>query len=231
MRQCVASINRVHPQLLAHTYILDDASPMKLPDFQIKVLRKSANTTYSENVNKGLTMARELGYEYALLLNNDVELKTQFVTQSLMLFRKYPKLGVIGGLLYFPDGRIQHNGFSVTPEKAIQHPGYGQFSTSFDVGPSRFCMGVTGAYQILRLPLVGYYPVDYPLSYEDVAFCLRLWERDIQTYYLHTIGGVHSESATRGYGLGTKEYQSLIQFRDDHFDFPLIQKRVGQASE
>lgn len=167
--------------------------------------------------------------DLALILNNDVTL-TQPITPLLNVMRKMPHVTVTGPRLYFPDGRIQHNGIEVLPTYEINHPSYGQW----DQNPqgSRFVNVVTGAFMLLRLEAIhGVYPEEYPLSYEDVSFCLREWQTNGSVFFCSDVSAIHNESATRGYHMGPKELESYRRYRLEQFDFPAIQRRLTQAQE
>lgn len=235
LEQCLKSIERYEPALLPHTFVLDDESPdpaarTMLPHMQrlygFKLVWKKKNTSYSDNINLGMRLARQLGYEQAVTLNNDVELKAPFSAKTRAMFQADPLLSVIGGLLFFPDGRVQHQGFDVNRQKEISHPGYRTFNQD---ELSRYVSGVTGAFQVLHLERVTEYPSHYPLSYEDVTFCLRQWEQGKRAWYERTIGGIHHESATRGYKLGPKEMESLKLFRNETFDWESIEENLRSA--
>ena len=227
LKNCLRSIEKFHPELMRSIIICDDASPMPFTSPHT-ILHKRKNTSYSANVNMGLEFAKRHA-DLALILNNDITL-TESIEPLLKIMREMKHVTIAGPRLYFPDGRIQHNGIEVLSGHVINHPSY----RTWDQNPqgSRFVHVVTGAFMLLRLDRIhGLYPEEYPLSYEDVSFCLREWEFGGSVFFCGKMSAIHNESSTRGYQLGLKELASLNQFHHEQFDFPEVQLRVKQAQE
>lgn len=235
--QCLDHLAEVEPGLMDHVCILDDASPNSeqyLKDMSkrrgIFWHRKDYNTSYSANVNTGLKLAESLGYNFALTMNNDVFMKTPFVERAEERFND-PHLNVLGCRLYYPNGIIQHQSFSIKPDRTINPHGAGQFDTA-GLHPSEYVFGVTGAFQIIRLKPLFLYDESYPLAYEDVEYCARQWLSCYRVFYDRDIVGIHCESATRGKDIGAKELASMKVFRRDldKWNLNYIYERIHEAN-
>lgn len=234
--QCLKSIKKFEPKLLEHTMILDDGSSIHgertrwfhelQKRFPITVAFKRENTSYSDNLNIGIRLAQKYGYDAIVTLNNDVELKTPFQEKATEIISAHPGVGIIGARLYYPNGKLQHQGFTVNRGFAIHMHEAGNFETT---RPPGFMMGVTGAYQIIRLSKLGEYPTQYRLGYEDVAYCLRAWEKGVQVWYEPSIVAVHCESATRGSQVTEKELDSFKTLIAEKFDWDAIEKNLSTA--
>lgn len=252
MSRCINALQKVEPELLSHTIVIDDGSTHpsatkyyallkeKFPG--IRILFNSENLGYAKTINKGLLIAELSDYDWVITLNNDVEMLTSFTKRISLLGREFPKITAIGAKLLYPSGKIQHAGFEVISnnEKSL---GFMKLHDRnnydlIDPGSSntpRFMQGVTGAFQVLRvkhLPVTGLYSEKYYLAYEDVEFCLRIWKSGFEIFYDPYIEGVHYEGATRGDGMTPAEVKSRAQFFSDLASYSLdeIGRSVGKAN-
>jgi GT2 family glycosyltransferase len=97
---------------------VDDGSPEgSLVDrlaentFDAEVHRKEDNSGFSKTVNVGLSRARDEG-KHAVLMNADVEIQTHGWPREFASCQdaNYKPAAVVGALLLFPNGTIQHAG-------------------------------------------------------------------------------------------------------------------------
>lgn len=75
---------------------------------QVRLVRLEANRGFGAALNHGLALAPA---EFALLLNPDTELGPGAIDRMLDTLREYPKAGLVGPRLVYPDGRLQHSAF------------------------------------------------------------------------------------------------------------------------
>ena len=227
LERCLASINKFENILLYHTIIIDDASPREITPFArnlserypVKIFKKDKNTSYSDVINLGLEYADGNGYDVMLTLNNDVELLTPIFRQTVRFFVGIPDLLVMGGVLLYPTGKIQSAGFTL--ENTEEEFGFREFEKNCYYGKdtpaafaTRFVDGVTGAMQFIKVKPaidIGGYSTKFKMSYEDVEFCLRAWEKNYKVLFNPEIKAIHSESSTRGTNIGPRELESLQQ--------------------
>lgn len=237
--RCVQSIHRFEPGYVRHIVIVDDASPYKKTFetldmlrsvYKLNVLRCDTNAGYSHAINTGCGFAKLCGASSVVTINSDIECLTPFVARvnaALM------HADVVGALLLYPTGRIQHAGYEIDDAGVPVEYDKMNYVLS-DAGNAfncRYVMGVTGAFQAFRLE-AGRYSTDYSLSYEDVEFCLRQWREGKRVFYEPNIYALHMESATRGYHVGERELKSLEQFHADFERFNLneIRERISLAN-
>lgn len=225
------SIQRHNPDLMQSVVVVEDGGAVTNEEFKLQLspygitgLRSPVNRGFAKTVNLGLKFLKRNGVEYCFLLNNDLTL-IQPLSPVLEYFRHMKDLAIAGIRLWYPDGRLQHGGFMVDDTKGIHHPGYGLWEDGL---PTRIVDGVTGAAQALNLGNVGLYPEEYQLSYEDVALCLRLWQRGLGVLYTNAVSAIHNESSTRGYVLGEREFQSINEFHREDFQFPEVANHRAQ---
>jgi GT2 family glycosyltransferase len=221
LRRCLKSIRRWEPLLLKHTYIIDDVSP-EVPDvcydqleqeFGCKVILKTYKESFSSVVNLGASILNAQNYTAMILLNNDIELTSPCYLRAGQILRFDPKIAVIGALLLYPNGKVQHAGFKVLETSApFEYSKNVYLKDTPEALKPRFIYGVTGAYQVVRLSAfdeIGGYDERFSLSYEDVEFCGRVWMNGYKVFYDPHLKAIHSESVTRGYFLGERELKSL----------------------
>lgn len=190
---------------------VDDFSPdQKLVDglegeisqLQFEVIRTDENTGFSSTVNHGLRRALQEERD-AVLLNADMELQTpdwvrrcQNTTDG-----KGRPAAVVGGLLLFPNGLIQHAGiyFSLITRTFDHMYKYGPANLP-EALEKRECP-VTGAFQYIRhdtLATVGLYDEKFKMGWEDVSFCIDTFKAGLSCIYNPNIRSIHYEMMFRG---------------------------------
>ena len=76
----------------------------------VKVVYWEAGFNYSAINNFGFKFAKG---DYIMLLNNDVELITPDIFQSMFGFCMRPEVGIVGAKLLYNDHTVQHAGVLV----------------------------------------------------------------------------------------------------------------------
>lgn len=208
---CLESLRRTAPGVLI--LVVDDASPEQhLVDeidaqksrLDLRLMRQPANQGFSRTVNVGMRLALNEGW-HAVLVNSDIEF---FDSSSwLEAMQQQPRSDgggpaeVVGGLLLYPNGLIQHAGifFSLLSRS---------FGHIYQYGPAdlpeaqfaRRCP-VTGALQFIRhetLRKVGLYDESFRMGWEDVDYCIRTFEAGGECVMQPTVRAFHHESLFRG---------------------------------
>jgi GT2 family glycosyltransferase len=194
---------------------VDDGSPLKgateqlhqrankgatLPKLEVHV--KDENTGFSKTVNVGLQRALDEGRD-AVLLNADMEINTPGWVRQLPRDPGPPgqQAAVVGALLMFPNGLIQHAGiyFSLLTRTFDHLYKYGPGNLPDALKP-RICP-VTGAFQFIRhstLEKVGLYDENFLMGWEDVDYCIRVFLAGEQCVYNPNVRGFHHEMLFRG---------------------------------
>ena len=226
LKTCLDSIEKHEPALRKAVIIVDDASPETDPlyaEYKLTVIKKPKQTSFSDSVNQGMMFAKRRGADVAILMNNDIELLTPLTERISHVFTENEWCSVVGARLFFPDGRVQHDGFEVNDDKSINGYGYGSFEPQTQY---QAVMGVTAALSAVHVGRASLLDTAYTLGYEDVDHCIREWEQGRGVILDPEIQAIHHESATRGYRLGQRELESLSRFRAAHFDLPTIRERI-----
>jgi GT2 family glycosyltransferase len=207
--KCLVSLKTTAPQ--AMVLVVDDHSPAQdlvaqleavADELGVAFVAKEENTGFSQTVNVGLEVARAEGLD-AVLVNADIEF-----TNAGWLERMQARTdtegrpaAVVGAKLLYPNGLIQHAGifFSMLRRDFFHRFHWGPADLAEAQDPCR--CPVTAALQFIRhetLEAVGLYDERFRLAYEDVDFCLRVFEAGLECIYEPTVTAIHHESYFRG---------------------------------
>ena len=170
---------------------------------RVRILRYDHPFNYSAINNLA---AQEAQGDVLCLLNNDTEVITPDWMEEMLGHLAQPKVGVVGAKLYFSDGRIQHAGDTVGPGGCAHH--LHSFLEGHDPG---YCdravlaqdlSSVTGAclmtWRELFLDLGGLDPVNLPVAFNDVDYCLRVRAAGHRVVWTPFAELYHHESVSRG---------------------------------
>ena len=161
-----------------------------------------AGFNYSTINNFGFKFAKG---DYIMLLNNDVELITSDIFQSMLGFCMRPEVGIVGAKLLYNDHTVQHAGVLVGAGGLADHvfkgiheddPGYmGRAISSQDVS------AVTAACLLVKRSVyeeVGGLEDEFQVAFNDVDFCLKVRKAGYLIVYDADVKLFHYESKSRG---------------------------------
>lgn len=203
------TIRRTEPE--ADVLLVDDCSPVQalvdaLDSHREKLgfdlARKEENSGFSKTVNVGLKAALLNGTD-AVLVNADIEFIDPGWLELMVSQRDTQgrRASVVGGLLLYPMGLIQHAGiFFSFLTRTFDHRYRFAPERLPEANLSTLCP-VTGALQFIRhdcLEAVGLYDESFSMAYEDVDYCLRVFEAGRECIYQPRVRAVHHESLFRG---------------------------------
>lgn len=208
--KCLESMRETAPEL--DCLVVDDCSPASalVEEMNAACVRlgyqfylKDENSGFSRTVNIGLKRALDEGRD-AVLVNADIEF-----TEAGWLgkMEAQPRddgdglASVVGALLLYPSGLIQHAGvyFSLLTREFDHIYRFGP-ATLPEAQWARKCP-VTGALQFIRhecLAEVGIYDPAFRMGWEDVDYCVRAWQSGRQCVYQPLVRAIHHESVFRG---------------------------------
>ena len=175
-------------------------------DARIDFIDHNQEFNFSAICNAGVQAASG---GYIVLLNNDVEITSSGWIESLLQYASQEGIGAVGGLLRYPDQRIQHAGIVLGIGGSAGHPfktfpgdqiGYfGRLKITSNVS------AVTGALMMVKkskyLEVSGLDEDDFAIAFNDVDFCLKLRALNYRNVITPNCQGIHHESASRGYEL------------------------------
>lgn len=208
--ECIRSIRKTVSDSV-DILVVDDCSPM--PDlvtkmggtferFEVELVRKQENTGFSKTVNVGLQRALDEGRD-AVLMNADMEMHSPGWVRVCQKTRdsKDRPAAVVGGLLMYPTGLIQHGGIYFSLLTRV-------FNHLYQFGPANLpeanrvnLCPVTGAFQYIRhstLETVGIYDDNFHMAHEDVDYCVRVFLAGLHCVYQPKVRAYHFEAMFRG---------------------------------
>jgi GT2 family glycosyltransferase len=155
------------------------------------------------------------------MLNDDMEIVNDDWLTRMVMYSQHPGIGAVGAKLLFGDGRLQHVGVRV--RKAMPGHLFRGYSHDYDgyanvVRVANNLQVVTGACLMTPRELfdeVGGLSLQFPLSFNDVDYCLKLRSLGQRVVYDPDTVLFHFESSSRSADVSDWEL-SLFQDRWRH---------------
>lgn len=154
-------------------------------------------------------MSRRAACSNLLFLNNDVILppRPSLLFELFRRFQDMPDVGILGVILFFPDGTIQHCGidfFREPPYRAFPfHPHAGEERAPEKLPDLFDSPAATGSFLLIRRKLfdeLGGFPECYEIEAQDIDLCLRAHRLGHRVRIANLGNVIHLENATRPKG-------------------------------
>jgi glycosyltransferase involved in cell wall biosynthesis/LmbE family N-acetylglucosaminyl deacetylase len=213
LRPCIKSICQRSTWQSFEIVILDNGSDdpatlrylEELPqhDGRVRVVRAALPFNWSQLNNIG---SREARGDLFIFLNNDTQVITPDWLQHLGGYALLPDVGMVGGLLLFEDGTIQHSGVVVGMGGWADHPFRTLPAVHSGGGPfvspvlTRNVLAVTGACLAIsrqRLEELGGFDESFIICGSDVELGLRAHQQGYYNVICAEAKLYHLESKTR----------------------------------
>lgn len=163
--------------------------------------------------------AKQAGGEYLLLLNNDVELIGEDAVEWLLSSCMQKGVGIVGAKLYYEDETVQHGGVIVGFRGVGGHAfaGLSMYDSGYmnQADCARRLSAVTAACLLVRRTVymdVGGLDEGYAVAFNDVDFCLKVFQTGAKILYQPACEAWHAESKSRGQDL---EGEKLRRFQQE----------------
>ena len=190
----IADNNSTKPQTLSY---LGDLSN----DPRVTILKCPGPFNFSAINNQAVHQARG---SIIGLINNDIEVIRPGWLREMVSHAVRPEVGAVGCKLLYGDGRIQHAGVYLDPERIAVHAF--QYFPSDSVNQklqfSHTVPAVTAACMLVRKDLYhkigGFNAKHLPIAFNDVDFCLRLRQAGYINILEPQAELYHYESLSRG---------------------------------
>lgn len=176
-----------------------------LPDryLNCRVVRYQGAFNFSAINNFG---ARHAKGEHLLLLNNDIEVLSHDFLRELLSYSQRADVGAVGAKLYYPDDTIQHAGviMGINGSAGHSHKSYPRKAVGdlYRLVTTQNYMAVTGACLMTKAGLYreagGLDEENFAVAYNDVDYCLKLWQKGLLNVYTPRAEAYHYESKSRG---------------------------------
>ena len=168
-----------------------------------RVVRYQGGFNFSAINNFGAQFANG---EQLLLLNNDIEITSQDFLREMLSYSQRPDVGAVGAKLIYPDNEIQHAGvvMGINGSAGHSHKGHPADAVGdmYRLVTTQDFMAVTGACLMTKTALYremgGLDEEKFAVAYNDVDYCLKLWQKGLLNVYTPLAQAIHYESRSRG---------------------------------
>lgn len=154
---------------------------------QIKV---EENQGISHGMNDGLRYAAAGSWDYVLILNNDIEVAPDMLTEMVAVAERDPKIGAVGPKAYYfwdrerlwSTGGILRFKHSITRERGDGELDRGQYDRDEEVPYVNGCAMLVRRRALLD---TGLWDSTYYLGVEDADWCMRMKKLGYTCWYAH----------------------------------------------
>lgn len=169
----------------------------------VTIVRDDGEFNFSRLNNFGVENA---GGNYICLLNNDTEVIVPDWIERMRMHLGREEVGAVGGKLLYGDGTIQHAGVVMGLGGLAAHV-YARepADTTNNIGKAQLTqqvMAVTGACLGTRkdtwTALGGLDAELFKVAYNDIDYCLKVWQAGLVVIYEPAVMLFHHESLSRG---------------------------------
>jgi GT2 family glycosyltransferase len=206
----------------------------------VRVPKYNERFNYSEICNLAAEIANG---DYLCFLNNDTEIITADWLESMVDHASQPEVGIVGAVMTFPNGTLQHMGVALEYTGVAGHPGRLELSlkdvpeTCYEVSAVTFACAVVSAKKFKEL---GGLDPEFPVAFNDVDISIRAAKvgyRNVVCVRSHLI---HQESQSRkraaslgGFAQGVRDVLRLISkhqssLRENFFARSILSNKPGK---
>lgn len=220
---CLDSLRRHESRFSFEVIVYDDRSPDTvtgeyLPQVGwINYVLADENRGFIHACNAGASVARG---QYFIMLNNDTRVVPGWLDEMIGTFEHFPRAGLVGSKLFYPDGSLQEAGGIVWQDGSAWNYGRNDDPNRPEYCYARQADYVSGAAIALSSDLWhalrGFDGDTYERAYyEDTDLAFRVRDAGWQTWMQPQSRVVHYEGKTSGTdeGAGEKAYQASNRVR------------------
>ncbi|MBN2378700.1 glycosyltransferase family 2 protein [candidate division WOR-3 bacterium] len=210
LRRCLNSIFNYPPKDSFKVTVIDNGSV----DNTVELIKKDfSQVNLIQNIkNRGVAPARNQGLaiteaEFVMILDADTEVFPKSLQKLIKAIRARPQAGIVGAQLLYPDGSIQPSckriPHLIAPilNRMTNLPGVKKTTIwrhhmmeDWTHDKSLPVDYVIGANQLIRtkaLREVGLLDENIFYGPEDVDFCVRMWQKGWEVWYISQIRIIH----------------------------------------
>jgi GT2 family glycosyltransferase len=154
-------------------------------------------------MNQGMRVALDAGYDYLLLLNNDIEVEPDMLDRLVEVAESDPAIGCVGPKIYYHSERSilwsagGHLRFreSITKERGMKERDEGQYDRDEEVPYVNGCATLIKRSVIEE---VGLWDPLFHLALDDADWCMRMKLAGYKCFYAHRAVLYHMVALTVG---------------------------------
>jgi len=215
--------------------------------WKVELIANADNRGYAAGNNQALARAEAL---QVLLLNPDIVVKPGALRALAACAERHPKAGAVAPRLVYPDGRLQASCRSFPTPDIVLYEALGLsrlFSRSRRFGKYRMtwwdydderpvdqpmasalmlrrealeAMGDAAVGAAGRGPIAGAFDEDFPIFFNDVDLCKRLWDAGWEIWFTPKAEMVHEHGASTSQvpvRMAVESYRGLVRFYAKHY--------------
>ncbi|MDH4264510.1 MAG: glycosyltransferase family 2 protein, partial [Deltaproteobacteria bacterium] len=218
---CLCSLLKYTDKVPYEIIIVNNASDDETPQMLAKVrniwvINNETNFGFTEACNIG---AKASTGEFLLFLNNDTEVRKGWLSAMINLAKIDKSIGLIGGKLIYPDGKLQEAGGIVWNDPENLAFIYGKYDdpNKWEYNFVKEVDYCSGACILVRKDLfkkVGLFDTRFaPAYFEDTDLAFRIRELGYKVMYQPKAEIIHFEGLSAGTDTlqGVKKYQIVNQ--------------------
>jgi|GEM_PF-569222 len=219
-KKCIESIYQTSALYSIEIIIIDNNSKQETKNYLnkisdlVKVITNADNHSFSKANNQGAEIAEG---KYLIFLNNDTEVKENWLEQLETKFNEDKNIGIQGAKLTYPNGKIQHAGivYGTVKEGLNLHYHLHLAADPDDekVNKQREFQMVTGALLAISKSTfenINGFDENYYFGYEDLDICLKVRKAGLKVIYNPLVEAVHYESITKKQE-GIEKFERFIE--------------------
>ena len=210
LHQCLKSIKELTEYCNYEVIVVDNGSKEEVKLYLEKILNKEKWKYIYQNMPFNFSKMCNIGVanssgEYVLLLNDDIEVIQKDWLKVMLGQATQVHTGAVGAKLLYPDSEmIQHIGVGTphyAPDHILKHHYDGEV---YYFGRNRLTynyVSVTGACLMvkkIKYIEVGGFDENFPIAYNDVDFCIKLYQLGYYNVMRNDVWLYHHESLSRG---------------------------------
>lgn len=201
--KCLQAIRHNTRGMNYEVVVVDNASTDGVAEFlegqeDITLILNKVNRNFAGACNQGAEKAKG---DILVFLNNDTEVQTDWLREIDRTLSSLDRVGAVGVRLLFPDGKIQHAGVVISPDK-LPRPIYSRERADLSgANKEREFQIVTAA--CIAIPKNVFQKVNgfdekYKNGMEDVDLCLKIKDLKYKIIYNPKSVVTHHESVAPG---------------------------------
>ena len=195
----------------------------KIPNIKILDFNEPFNYARLHNV-----IIDQVNTEFVLMLNNDTEVVSpDWLGHMVDIIQNNPNVGVVGPLLLFHNNTLQHAGISLGTRYGLPYhiyeglPYVGIKSLPGPVQTICEVSAVTGACTLTRKSLYqslgGLDENNLKVTFNDIDFCLKVYDARYHNIFTSNVYLYHYESYTRGLDYLQREKSHRLAIESNYF--------------
>ncbi|MBC7552659.1 MAG: glycosyltransferase [Taibaiella sp.] len=214
---CIRSIHEYCGDTNYEIIIADDNSPEDTSVLQkyfdnLIFIKNSVNLGFLKNCNNAAHHARG---KYILFLNNDTQVQENWLSELLFVFDKFPKVGLVGSMLIYPNGLLQEAGGIIWQDGSASNFGCRDNPNRPEYNYIKESDYISGASIMIAASLwndIGGFDEQFTPAYnEDSDLCFEIRRRGYKVYFQPFSRVIHFEGVSHGTDVkeGIKQYQVI----------------------